>query len=131
MQAYRLNERIKDKEDRLNDLKSMYTSTGAIDYSKDRVQTSTSPDAGFTKQVNKIADLEEELRKDIDRLKMLKIKLNHAIEEVPDVDCSLVLSKRYILMKTWELIAEEMGYSVTQTHRIHNRGIELFVIPES
>ena len=130
-QAYRLNERIKDKEDRLNDLKSMYISTGAIDYSKDRVQTSTSADAGFTKQVIQIADLEEELKNDIERLKMLKIKINIAIEQVPDVDCSLVLSKRYILMKTWEQIADEMGYSLTQTHRIHNRGIDLFVIPES
>ena len=128
-QAYRLNERIKDKEDRLNDLKEMYTSTGAIDYSKDRVQTSTSADAGFTKQVNQIADLESELVCDIEKLKMLKIELNHAIENVPDVDCSLVLSKRYILMKTWEQIAEEMGYSLTQIHRIHNRGIEIFEIP--
>lgn len=128
-QAYRLNERIKDKEDRLNDLKAMYTSTGAIDYSKDRVQTSTSADAGFTKQVDKIVDLEKELEKDIQRLTMLKIEINDAIENVPDVDCLLVLSKRYILMKTWEQIGEEMGYSLSQVHRIHNRGIELFVIP--
>ena len=128
-QAYRLSERIKDKEDRLNDLKAMYTSIGAIDYSKDRVQTSTTADAGYTKQVNKIVDLEEELGKDIQRLTMLKIEINNAVENIPDVDCSLVLSKRYILMKTWEQIAEEMEYSLSQVHRIHNKAVELFNIP--
>ncbi|MBR5583363.1 MAG: DUF1492 domain-containing protein [Lachnospiraceae bacterium] len=130
-QAYRLNEVIIDKQERLNDLKEMLQSTGAIDYSKDRVQTSQSPDAPFTKQLMNAMQLEEELKKDIERLTLLKIEINNAIEKVPDVDCSLVLSKRYILMKTWEQIAEEMNYSLTQLHRIHNEGLELFVVPKS
>lgn len=130
-QAYKLNERIKDKEDRLNDLKAMYTLISAIDYSKDMVQTSKSPDAGFVKKTNQIVDLEKELENNIRNLKMLKIRLNSAIENIQNVDCSLVLSKRYILMKSWEQIAEEMDYSVSQVRRIHDKGIEMIIIPES
>ena len=129
-QAYKLNEKIKDKQERLDDLKEMSTSTGAIDYSKDKIQSSPSQDAPFTKQVMKIIELEEELQQDIDRLKNLKVEINRAVESVDDVDSSIVLSKRYILMKTWEQISSEMGYSVSQLHRIHDKAISIFVVPE-
>ena len=129
-QAYKLNEKIKDKQERLDDLKEMSTSTGAIDYSKDKIQSSPSQDAPFTKQVMQIIELEEELQKDIDRLKNLKVEINRAVKSVDDVDGSMVLSKRYILMKTWEQISSEMGYSISQLHRIHDRAIKNFVVPE-
>lgn len=128
-QAYKLNEKIKDKQERLDDLKEMSTSTGAIDYSKDKIQSSPSQDAPFTRQVMQIIELEEELQKDIDRLKNLKVEINRAVESVDDVDGSIVLSKRYILMKTWEQISDEMGYSVSQLHRIHDKAIKIFVVP--
>ena len=41
-----------------------------------------------------------------------------------------MLSKRYLLMKTWEQIAEEMDYSVVQIHRIHKKALEIFKVPK-
>lgn len=129
-QAYKLNEKIKDKQERLDDLKAMSRSLGAMDYSKDKVQTSPSSDSSFANQVLQSIQLEAELQQDIDRLQRLKVEINRAVEQVKDVDCSIVLSKRYILMKTWEQISNEMDYSIPQLHRIHDRGIHMLIIPK-
>ena len=128
-QAYKLNEQIKDKQERIMQLKTLTDSIGAIDYSKDRVQTSPQPYAPYVNQLANIDELEKELNDDLLRLCQLQVELNRAIDAVEDVDCKLILSKRYLLMKTWEQIADEMGYSLTQTHRIHAKGVEIFVVP--
>ena len=129
-QSYRLNEKIKDKQERLANLKELSTCIGAIDYSKDKVQTSPQSDASFANQVIQINQLEEELNQDLIMMCKLQREINQAIDAVDDVNCSLVLSKRYLLMKTWEQIAEEMDYSVVQIHRIHKKALEIFEVPK-
>lgn len=128
-QAYRLNEKIKDKQERIDSLRLMSTSTGAIDYSKDRVQTSPSQDAPFAKQVIQIIQFEEELEADKNKMKELFAEISRAIDQMQHANHILVLSKRYLLMKTWEQIADEMNYSVMQIHRIHKEALENFVVP--
>lgn len=129
-QAYKLNERIKDKKERLARLKELSISLGAMDYSKDKVQNGSQSDAPFVNPVHKSVDLERELNQDILRLEQLQIEINQAINAMSDIDCSLVLSKRYLLMKTWEQIANEMNYSVSQIHRIHQKALLIFKIPK-
>lgn len=129
-QAYKLNEKIKDKQERLLSMKELSDCIGATDYSKDKVQTSPKGDAPFVNQVTKIIELEEELQQDLLQMFQLKAEISKAIDAVEDVNCSLVLSKRYILMKTWEQIAEDMNYSVSQIQRIHERALEIFEVPQ-
>ena len=129
-QGYKLNERIRDKQERLARFKELAVSIGAIDYSKDRVQGGSGSNAPFENQVVKIVDLEAEIEQDILELCKLQVEISNAIDDVEDVNCSLVLSKRYLLMKTWENIAEEMNYSVMQIHRLHAKGLELIKIPK-
>ena len=129
-QAYRLNEKIKDKKERIESLKSLVDSIGAIDYSKDKVQTGQKSDATFVDQIAKIHELEEELNADLMQMCQLQLEISQAIDAVNDVNYSLVLSKRYLLMKTWDQIAEEMDYSVVQIHRIHKKALESFKIPK-
>lgn len=123
-QIYKLNEKIKDKQERINYLKSMSTSIGAIDYSKDKIQTSPSADAAFTNQIMQIIKVEKELEKDKNRMKELFVEISRTIDQVENVNEMLVLSKRYLLMKSWEQIAEEMNYSVRQIHRIHSEALK-------
>ena len=129
-QAYKLNEKIKDKQERLLSMKELSTCIGAIDYAKDKVQSSPQGDAAFVKQIAKIIELEEELHEDLMQMCELQAEISKTIDMVDDVNCSLVLSKRYLLMKTWEQIAEEMNYSVSQVQRIHERALIIFKIPK-
>ena len=130
-QAYKLHELINDKKERLAYLQEMQGSIGAIDYAKDRVQISPSNDASFTGQVSTKLMLEVELEEDIRRFEELYVEISHAIDDVEDPNCRLVLSKRYLLMKTWEQIADDIGYSLTQVHRIHKTALENFIVPKS
>ena len=129
-QGYRLNERIKDKQERLARFKELSVSISAIDYSKDRVQGGSGTAAPYENQVIKAVDLEAEIEQDILELCRLQIEISNAIDDVEDVNCSLVLSKRYLLLKDWDKIAEEMNYSKKHIHRLHKKGLELIKIPE-
>lgn len=130
-QAYKLNERIEDKQQRILKLKELAASLSGIDYSKEKVQTSHANDAGFEDLIAEAVMIENELKKDIADMLQLQCEINGAVDKVPDVNCSLVLSKRYLLMKTWEQIADEMDYCVAQVYRIHKKGLDIFVVPNS
>lgn len=123
-QAYRLNELIECNRKELADLKELSTSTGAIDYAKDRVQTSQSADAPYTKIVMKIVELEEAINKDIEALFDLKIQIRTSINEVEDHDERLVLHKRYLNFETWDEICAELEMSNRTVHRIHSNALE-------
>lgn len=129
-QAYRLNEKIEDKRERIMKLRELAKNLSSIDYSKDRVQTSFSNEAGFEEIIADADALERELIDDIADLLKFQCKINNAIDDIKDVNCSLVLSKRYLLMKSWKQIAVEMDYSLAQTYRIHRKALNMFVIPK-
>lgn len=129
-QAYRLNEQIQDKRERIEHLKGLAMSIGATDYAKDKVQTSQNNEASFANIIANIAETEQEMNEDIMKLFNLQREISHAIDDVDDVDCRLVLSKRYLLMKEWEQIADEMGYGIRQIFRIHKKALEIFKIPK-
>ena len=130
-QAYKLNEQIKDKQERIASLNELRDCIGSIDYSKDKVQTSQQADALFARQILKLLELEEELKQSLIRLCELKVEIGHAVDAVENVNHRLVLSKKYILMKTMEQIAEDMGYSVQHIYRIHEKALENFIIPKT
>lgn len=130
-QAYKLNEQIREKQDRLAELKEMSCSVGAIDYSKDKVQGGSGTNAPFENQVIQVVDLEKEIEQDILKLIHLQSEIMTAIDAVPDVNCALLLDKRYVLRKPWKQIADEMHYSMTHIKRIHRKALELFVIPNN
>lgn len=40
-------------------------------------------------------------------------------------DCATVLYERYINLKSWQEVADTIGYSLRQTHRFHQEGLGL------
>lgn len=51
------------------------------------------------------------------------IKIQDAIFNMDNVNESSLIHKRYIEGKDWDTIATEIGYSWTQTHRIHSKAL--------
>lgn len=130
-QAYKLNEKIKDKQERIAYLDELSKTLSAIDYSKDRVQTSQASDAQYVNILARIDELKDEINQSLLKLGDLQIEINRAIDAVEDVTCSLFLSKKYVLMKTMEEIAEDMGYSVGHIYKIQDKALEAFKVPEN
>lgn len=130
-QAYKLNDQIKDKQERIAYLDELMKSLQAIDYAKDKVQTSQQADAPFVNQIAKIDELKEEINQSLAKLCDLQFEISHAIDTVEDVTCRLFLSKRYLLMKTMDEVAEEMGYSTSHIYKIQKVALENFKVPKT
>ncbi len=71
----------------------------------------------------KIADLENEVNDEIDRLVELKTEIRAMVSSLGDVLLRNLLERRYILGMGWEKIAEDMGYTPRHITRLHNQAI--------
>lgn len=129
-QAYRLNELIQCSKNELNELHELSTSLPGTDYSKDRVQTSLSGDAGYTNIVAKIDELEKIIKADIDKLLSLKLEIRSVIDSVQDNEERLLLKLRYLNFMTWDNVCNEMNVSMRTAHRIHNSALRHVIIPQ-
>lgn len=129
-QAYRLNELIESNKQELEDLNLLSSSLPGIDYSKDRVQTSSSGNAGYTNIVDKIVDLEKAIKADIEKLLSLKLEIRTVINAVQDNEERLLLKCRYLNFMSWENICDRMNVSMRTAHRIHKIALENVEVPE-
>ncbi len=128
-QAYRLNELIQCNKKELADLRLLSDSIPGVDYSKDKVQTSPSGDAGFTKIVEKIIELEEAIKTDIEKLLSLMIEIRNVINDVQDNEEKLLLKHRYLNFMSWDEICDEMNVSMRTAHRIHSSALQNVKVP--
>ena len=71
-----------------------------------------------------LVDLKEELCCDVNNLVALQIKIDKTINSVKDEDERNVLELRYLCFKTWEEIADIMGYTVRGVYKIHNKALK-------
>lgn len=76
-------------------------------------------------------ELMEELKKE--RLTALEEmqEILHQIGKLKDEDEKEVLERRYILMESWDTIAEKMGIDKSTATRKHGKALKNFEIPES
>jgi len=95
-QAYRLDQRIKSDTMEAQNLREMAGSVSAIQYDKDRVQTSRNTEAPFVRTLEKLWALEKKIAGELELLSDLKKQIREVIEAVPDTDEHMVLKYRYI-----------------------------------
>lgn len=115
--------KIEQKEEELERLKAAAESISANTESE-RVQTT--PRDRISEDVARIADLKEEINRDIGELLILKNKI---INEIQNLDSPVyidILYKRYVEYKTLEEIAVEMSYSYRQVLRLHGLALQDF-----
>ena len=120
-----LDVKIDQKLKQVGDLRQMAQATGALDYSKDRVQTSASGDS-MSNAVIRYLSLEEEVDQQIDQFVYLKNQIINQIQELKDVNYVQVLFKRYVEYKALEVIAVEMGYTYQYVRILHGHALQDF-----
>lgn len=74
--------------------------------------------------VDKIIDLQEELKAEIDRFVDLKCEAYAILRRMPDAKQRICLESRYLLGKTFEAIAVDMGYSYVGVCKLHGRALK-------
>lgn len=115
--------KIEQKKDELERLKAAAESISANTESE-RVQTT--PKDRVSEDVARIADLKEEINRDIGELLILKNKIINEIQSLDSPVYIDILYKRYVEYKTLEEIAVEMSYSYRQVLRLHGLALQDF-----
>jgi DNA-directed RNA polymerase specialized sigma24 family protein len=68
--------------------------------------------------------LEQEINNDIDILYNLKTDIELLVLEIEDPLYRAIINQRYIKNKSWEEIAEALGYQVRWVLKLHNRALK-------
>ena len=124
-QAAALKRRIKQVEDRIEEIRTELSSPKAIRYDKDMVQSSPTSDAfanyviKLEKEESKLLKLKEQYIETYEEIRVRLISVN------PDIYSDL-LYMRYLEQKTLVQIADELNYSYEWTCRLHGRALLAF-----
>ena len=119
-----IDTKINQKMEELADLMTAATSTGAIDYSKDRVQTS--PQNAQENRICKYVDLDAEINREIDEFVDIKHRVTKEIQEL-NVDYYIkILFKVYVQYKTVKDAANEIGLSYQYVRDLHKKALTAF-----
>ncbi len=129
-QAYRLDQRIKSDTMEAQNLREMAGSVSAIQYDKDRVQTSRNTEAPFVRTLEKLWTLEKKIAGELEMLSDLKKQIREVIEAVPDTDERMVLKYRYIHNYTWEQIGMELCADARTIRRWHGKALLHVTLPD-
>lgn len=129
MQVIHVDRRINTKLEQLESLRAEATKASNVISGMPR---SDSPNhQAMADTVVKIVDLEVMINRDIDQLIDLKAASRLAINALADPEHQLVLEMRYLCQKSWEDIAQAMGYGQSNIYRLHGIALKNLVIPES
>lgn len=119
-----IDTKINQKMEELADLMTAATSTGVIDYSKDKVQTS--PQNAQENRICKCVDLDAEINREIDEFVDIKHRVTKEIQEL-NVDYYIkILFKVYVQYKTVKDAANEIGLSYQYVRDLHKKALKAF-----
>lgn len=93
---------------------------------QDRVVGSGCPQDQVADTVIKIVQMEERLNRSIDKLIDLKAKVTRQIDGMENRTYRNLLTCRYVLMQSWEEVAETVGYSVQNCYIIREKALQEF-----
>ena len=122
-----LDERITSKIQQIASLNSLATRCAST--FSDMPRNTNRAGSKIEDCVIKIIELEDGIKKDIERLVDLKGEIMSTIKAISNVEYQVLLEKRYLCFMTWEQIAVDMNYSIQHIHRMHSLALKEIVVP--
>ena len=74
----------------------------------------------------RIVQMENRINRKIDRLINLKRKISDQIDGMENRNYRMILTCRYVLMQTWDDVADSVGYSIQNCYIIHGKALQEF-----
>lgn len=127
-QAYRIDKRINSKLEQIVSLREL--ATKATSTLSDTPPSGSRNIHSMEGIIVKMMELENEINADIDVLVDLKKEIMSIIKKINNPEQQTLLELRYLCFKTWEQIAVDMGYSIQNAYKVHDRALENIVIPK-
>lgn len=110
--------------DRVKELREITVTLRGVSYDTDRVQSSSH--SGVMTGIEKLADMEEKLNKEIFKYVELSNRIIDQINGLDDLQCSELLYLRYVECLRWEEIACKMHIGIRGVYKAHGRALRLF-----
>jgi len=126
--AYRLDQRIRSKQEQIASLNDLATSCSAS-----MTGMPHNPNRGTSRMADavcKIVDLQKSIAADMKELVELKAEIIATIKAVECIEYQLILEKRYISGKSWPEIAVDLGYKMRHLYKLHDEALDSLKIPE-
>ena len=127
-QAYRIDQRINSKLEQIVSLREL--ATKATSTLSDAPPSGSSNVHYMEGIIVNMMELENEINADIDVPVDLKKEIMSIIKKINNPEQQTLLELRYLCFKTWEQIAVDMGYSIQNAYKVHDRALENIVIPK-
>lgn len=124
-QLQTIDTKIDQKLEQLAAMKQDACSSGGIDYSKVRVQTSPSGDQ-IGDAVTRYVTFDEEINADIDRFVDAKNRIIKEIQNLNVDNYIKVLFKVYVQYKSIKNASTEMKMSYQYVRTLHKKALEMF-----
>ena len=121
-----LNIAINSKINQLRELNEMKTAIGSPMRTDDPVQTSKSGEAPYARIVERIAEIEQEIRDSISVYTDTKARIIEEISALSRPEYVDLLVRRYSNFERLEQIAYEMHYSYDHVRRLHGLALSEF-----
>lgn len=109
----------------IRDLEEQKTALGGQLDDAGRVIVSPGQHARYEAIVEKLIELQKQAKAELEDLYQERKKILEIIRSLEDPEQRAVLHLRYISCLKWEVVAENMGYSTRQVHRIHKDALEV------
>ncbi len=121
-----LDIKIADGMEELEQLKALATKVTAA-LGEEVVSSTKNPDK-MTDVVQKIINLQIDINRDVDKYVDIKREAIELLSKVDNPVYYKILHSRYVLYKTWEKIADEIGYTYQWVNELH--GVALLKFEE-
>ena len=125
-QAYRIDQRINSKLEQIVSLREL--ATKATSTLSDTPPSGSRNIHSMEGIIVKMMELENEINADIDVLIDLKKEIMSIIKKINNPEQQTLLELRYLCFKTWEQIAVDMGYSIQNAYKVHDRALENIIV---
>lgn len=125
-QGFKLKREIEHDKKILEELKSNLDGLQALQNSEKVQGGPVKDDSGIVNRMNKVIELENKIKYKMCRLDDFQGRLLSELDGIEELNERILMESRYILNLKWENIADKIGYSLSQTYRIHGKILENF-----
>lgn len=129
-QAYRLEQRIRLDTEELENLRTLAATVSSPGF-EEHYNPNHPTDAPFVKTLNRIWEMEQKVKDELDLLLRLKKEIQSVIAKVDNTDERLILTYRYLKNYTWARIGDELYADERTIRRRHDRALSHVVVPEN
>lgn len=121
--GYRIDQHIESKRSEIERLDALAKSV-TVGYGREQVSRSRNVHSSEDAVVNLI-NAREELHTLVNQYLAVKADIRAVIDLVADADCRMLLEYRYLSLKSWESIMDNMDISRSYMFKLHKKALQM------